>query len=62
MRNGKIRIGIMGLGQIGRQLYHLVLENDDIEIAAVADIGKPEILHYLLKGDAPDGLHCERPQ
>jgi len=59
MRNGKIRIGIMGLGQIGRQLYHLVLENDDIEIAAVADIGKPEILHYLLEGDAPDGLHCE---
>jgi glyceraldehyde 3-phosphate dehydrogenase len=51
MRNGKIRIGIMGLGQIGRHLYHLALENDDIEIAAVADIGKPEIIHYLLKSD-----------
>lgn len=59
MRNGKIRIGIMGLGQIGRHLYHLVLENDDIEIAAVADIAKPEILHYLLKSDSLDGPSFE---
>jgi glyceraldehyde 3-phosphate dehydrogenase (phosphorylating) len=59
MRNGKIRIGIMGLGQIGRHLYHLALENDDIEIAAVADIGKPEILHYLLKSDGVDEPCCE---
>lgn len=51
MRNGKIRIGIMGLGQIGRHLYHLALESDDVEIVAVADIGKPEILEYLLKSD-----------
>jgi glyceraldehyde 3-phosphate dehydrogenase len=59
VRNGKIRIGIMGLGQIGRHLYHLALENEDIEIAAVADIGKPEIIHYLLKSDGLDGPWCE---
>ena len=59
MRNGKIRIGIMGLGQIGRHLYHLALENDDIEIPAVADIGKPEIIHYLLKSDGLDGPRYE---
>ncbi len=59
MRDGKIRIGIMGLGQIGRHIYHLALENDDIEIPAVADIGKPEIIHYLLKSDALDGPQCE---
>ncbi len=59
MRNGKIRIGIMGLGQIGRHLYHLVLENDDIEVAAVADIAKPEILLYLLQSDSLDGPSCE---
>lgn len=53
-RNGKIRIGIMGLGLIGRHLYHLALENEDVEIAAVADIGKPEILHYLLRSDGLD--------
>jgi len=54
MRNGKIRIGIMGLGQIGRHLYHLAREIDDIEIVAVADIGKPEIIQYLLNSDGVD--------
>jgi glyceraldehyde 3-phosphate dehydrogenase len=58
MRDGKIRIGIMGLGQIGRQLYHLSLEKDDIDIVAVADIGKPEIIEYLLKSDGFDEPSC----
>ncbi|HEY5544325.1 MAG TPA: glyceraldehyde 3-phosphate dehydrogenase NAD-binding domain-containing protein [Candidatus Binatia bacterium] len=59
MRSEKIRIGIMGLGQIGRHLYHLALENDDIEIVAVADIGKPEIIEYLLKSDGMEEPSCE---
>lgn len=59
MRNGKIRIGIMGLGQIGRHLYHLALENDDIEIVAVADIGKPEIIQYLLQSDGVEEPSCK---
>src|SRR3990170_9048167 len=59
MRNGKIRIGIMGLGQIGRHLYHLAREIDDIEIVAVADIGKPEIIQYLLNSDGVDEAPCE---
>jgi len=58
MRNGKIRVGIMGLGQIGRHLYHLALEKDDIEIVAVADIGKPEIIEYLLKSDGVEEPTC----
>ncbi len=59
MGNGKIRIGIMGLGQIGRHLYHLALERDDVEIVAVADIGKPEILEYLLTSDGVEEPPCE---
>lgn len=43
-----IRLGIMGFGQIGRQIYDLASRSDDIEIVAVADIGEPSILHYLL--------------
>lgn len=43
-----IRLGIMGFGQTGRQLYELAACSDDIEVVAIADIGKPEILHYLL--------------
>jgi glyceraldehyde 3-phosphate dehydrogenase len=58
MGNEKIRVGIMGLGQIGRQLYHLALESDDLEIVAVADIGKPEIIEYLLTSDGMDATAC----
>jgi glyceraldehyde 3-phosphate dehydrogenase len=49
----------MGLGQIGRHLYHLALERDDIEIVAVADIGKPEVIEYLLKSDGMDEPSCK---
>jgi glyceraldehyde 3-phosphate dehydrogenase len=59
MAKEKIRVGVMGLGQIGRQIYHLALENDDIEIVAVADIGKPEIIEYLLNSDGVDEPICE---
>jgi glyceraldehyde 3-phosphate dehydrogenase len=58
MASGKIRIGIMGLGQIGRQLYHLALESNDLQIAAVADIGKAEVLHYLLQSDGVNEPSC----
>lgn len=59
MRSGKIRVGIMGLGQIGRLLHRLALERDDVEIVAAADIGKPEIIEYLLKSDGMDGRACK---
>jgi len=59
MGNGRIRVGIMGLGQIGRHLYHLALEQDDMEIVAVADIGKPEVIEYLLKSDGMEEPSCK---
>lgn len=46
--SNSIRVGIMGFGQIGRQIYALAANSDDVEVVAVADIGKPDILHYLL--------------
>ncbi len=58
MKKGKpIRVGIMGFGQTGRQIYELASHSDDVEIVAVADIGKPEILHYLLCSEV---AHPER--
>lgn len=45
----KIKVGLMGFGEIPRHIYRLCLENDLIEIVAIADIGRPEILHYLLE-------------
>jgi glyceraldehyde 3-phosphate dehydrogenase len=49
-----IRLGIMGFGQTGRQLYDLASRSDDIEVVAIADIGKPDILHYLLCAEVRD--------
>lgn len=46
-----IRVGLMGFGQIGRQIYELASRSDDVEIVAIADIGQPRILHYLLTSE-----------
>lgn len=43
-----IRVGLMGFGQIGRQIYALATQSPDIEVVAIADIGEPQILHHLL--------------
>ncbi|WP_235898558.1 type I glyceraldehyde-3-phosphate dehydrogenase [Parahaliea maris] len=48
MQHKPIRVGIMGFGQTGRQIYDLASRSDDVEVVAIADIGKPDILHYLL--------------
>ncbi|NKB32811.1 MAG: glyceraldehyde-3-phosphate dehydrogenase [Pseudomonadales bacterium] len=44
----KIRIGLMGLGHIGRQIYQLATQDERFELVAISDIGKPEILCHLL--------------
>lgn len=49
---GAIRLGIMGFGEIGRNLYNYCLEDDQIEVVLISDIGRPEILHYLLMAHA----------
>lgn len=43
-----IRIGIMGFGHIGRQLYKLCSDDDRFDVVAVSDIGRPDILCHLL--------------
>ncbi len=43
-----IRIGLMGLGHIGRQIYQLATQDDRFEVVAISDIGQPEILCHLL--------------
>jgi len=51
MNKKKIRVGIMGFGRIGRIFYTLTKQHPSIEIVAISDIGKPEILHYLLQSE-----------
>lgn len=49
-----LRIGIMGFGQIGRQIYELASCSADLEVVAIADVGKPDILHYLLSAEVAE--------
>lgn len=48
----KIRLGLMGFGEINRHLYRLCLEDNKIEVVAISDIGRPEILVYLLEAES----------
>lgn len=48
----KVRLGLMGFGETNRHLYRMCLEDDLIEIVAISDIGRPEILVYLLEAES----------
>jgi glyceraldehyde 3-phosphate dehydrogenase len=49
-----IRLGIMGFGQTGRQIFELASRDPRLEVVAIADQGKPDILHYLLCSEASE--------
>ena len=49
-----IKLGLMGFGQIGRMIYQLAQHQPYIEITAIADIGEPHILCYLLQAELDD--------
>ena len=51
----KIRIGIMGFGRIGRNVFRILYPNDDIEVAAIVDVADPKALEYLLRFDTVHG-------
>ena len=50
-----MRVAINGFGRIGRSVYRLLAQRDDIEVAVVNDIAKPEALAYLLQYDTVMG-------
>ena len=54
-----IRIGIMGFGRIGRNVFRILYPRDDIEIVAIVDIADPKGLEYLLKFDTVHGRFLE---
>ena len=51
----KIKVGINGLGRIGRAFLKLALNRPELEITAVNDLGNAENLAYLLKYDTVYG-------
>ncbi len=53
----KIRLGLMGFGEVNRHLYRLCLEDDMIEVVVISEIGRPEILVYLLEAESRSSKH-----
>ena len=49
------RIGLMGFGRIGRNVFRIVHGRDDVEVAAIVDIAEPAALEYLLRYDTVHG-------
>lgn len=45
------RIAINGFGRIGRLVFRIIEESDDLEVVAINDLSTPEELAYLLKYD-----------
>src|SRR5215210_355745 len=45
------RIGLMGLGRIGRNIFRILYKSEDIRIEAVSDVADHAGLAYLLKFD-----------
>jgi glyceraldehyde 3-phosphate dehydrogenase len=50
-----IRIGINGFGRIGRSVFRILSDRDDIQVVAINDIGNNEALAYLLQYDTVMG-------
>lgn len=51
----KIKVGINGLGRIGRAFLKVALENKELEVVAVNDLGDVENMAYLLNYDSVYG-------
>jgi glyceraldehyde 3-phosphate dehydrogenase len=51
-----IRVGINGFGRIGRTVFRILSERDDVEVVAINDLFENEQLAYLLKYDTVMGI------
>ncbi|MCF7823527.1 MAG: glyceraldehyde-3-phosphate dehydrogenase [Candidatus Marinimicrobia bacterium] len=54
----KLRVGLMGFGEIGRDVYRLSLTQPEMEVVAISDIGRADILHYLMKTDGRNPVNA----
>ena len=46
-----LRVGLMGFGRIGRNLFRILYGREDIQIAAISDVADHASLEYLLRFD-----------
>jgi glyceraldehyde 3-phosphate dehydrogenase len=50
-----VRVGINGFGRIGRSVFRILAERDDLEVVAINDLYDNEVLAYLLRYDSVMG-------
>ncbi|MBT6753544.1 type I glyceraldehyde-3-phosphate dehydrogenase, partial [bacterium] len=50
-----MKVAINGFGRIGRPVLKISLENPNVEVVAINDLGELETLAYLLKYDTSYG-------
>lgn len=50
-----IRVGINGFGRIGRNVFRILANDNDVEVVAINDLGPADSLAYLLKYDSVHG-------
>lgn len=53
----KIKIGINGFGRIGRNVFKLVQERDNLEVVGINDLTDTKTLAHLLKYDSTQGKY-----
>src|SRR5215471_17583675 len=46
-----IRVGLVGLGRIGRNIFRILYRREDIRVAAISEIADHKGLEYLLRFD-----------
>jgi len=51
-----VKVGINGFGRIGRTVYRILSDRDDVEVVGINDLFENEQLVYLLKYDTVMGL------
>ena len=44
----RIRLGLKGFGEVPRHIYRMCQDDERIEVVAISDLGRPEILAYLV--------------
>lgn len=50
-----IRIGLIGFGRIGRNIFRIAYKDPEFRFMAISDLAEPKFLHYLLMRDSVHG-------
>ena len=51
----KIKIGINGFGRIGRLVFRVAVQKENIEVVGINDLLDPDYIAYMLKYDSTHG-------